>query len=94
MQAVTTLGEMREPCTAGHQRRVIHQHTKRGHTVYPDNVLIWPDGFWCFREELIPEFGRDDKYRVILHNTAEWSRILSTPMFSRRPPPSPTDTKH
>jgi len=52
--------------------------------VYPDNILIWPDGFWCFREELCPEFLRDDNYRVIPHSTDEWLRVLSN-----RPPVRP-----
>jgi len=62
--------------------------------MYPDNILIWPDGFWCFREELNPDFLRDDNYRVIEHNTEEWVRILSTPMFRPTLPPSRTGTKH
>ncbi len=44
--------------------------------MYPDNILLWPDGFWCFREELSPEFQRDDDYRVIVHNSDEWLGIL------------------
>jgi hypothetical protein len=40
----------------------------------PDDILLWPDGFWCFREELCKEFLRDDKYRVILQHSDEWLR--------------------
>lgn len=36
------------------------------------DVMLWPDGTWCFRHEL-PEFGHmSDDYRVIIEDTAEW----------------------
>jgi hypothetical protein len=45
------------------------------------DILFWPDdGFWCFRDELRPEFQRDDSYRVILWNSFEW---FSRSGFSR-----------
>ncbi len=31
----------------------------------PDDILLWPDDFWCFRKEY---------YRVILHHSDEWLR--------------------
>ena len=31
----------------------------------PHDILVWPDGFWCFREEFSSKFLRDDNYRVI-----------------------------
>jgi len=62
--------------------------------VYADNLLIWPDGFRCFREELSPDFLRDGNYRVVVHNTDEWVKILSTPMFRPSLPPPPTGTMH
>jgi hypothetical protein len=43
--------------------------------MYPDNILLWPDGFWCFREEYDPSFLRDDNYRVIVHQSEEWLRV-------------------
>ena len=32
----------------------------------PDDIIMWPDNSWCYREEL-EEFGRNksDDYRVI-----------------------------
>ena len=62
--------------------------------MYPDDLLIWPDGFRCFREELSSDFLRDDNYRAVVHNTDEWARILSAPMFRTSLPPPPTGTKH
>ena len=52
--------------------------------MYPDNILLWPDGFWCFREELDQNFLRDDNYRVILHESAEWLEVQRT---KATPPP-------
>jgi hypothetical protein len=46
--------------------------------MYPDNILVWSDGFWCYREELRPEFLRDDNYRVILHQSDEWEVLRAT----------------
>ncbi len=43
--------------------------------MYPDNILVWPDGFWCFREEFTAQFLRDDSYRVILHKSDEWLKL-------------------
>ncbi len=38
----------------------------------PDDILLWPDGFWCFRKEFSEGFLRQDDYRVILHHSDEW----------------------
>jgi len=38
----------------------------------PDDILLWPDGFWCFRKEFSEEFLRQDDYRVILRHSDEW----------------------
>lgn len=37
-----------------------------------DDILLWPDDFWCFRNELCKEFLREDNYRVVLHHSDEW----------------------
>jgi hypothetical protein len=42
----------------------------------PDDILLWPDGFWCFREELDPRFLREDNYRVIPCGSDEAERVL------------------
>jgi hypothetical protein len=44
--------------------------------VGPDDVLVWRDGFWCFRVEHRREFQRDDNYSVILQDSDEWSSFL------------------
>jgi len=47
----------------------------------PDDILLWPDGFWCFRMDLREEFLRDDKYRVIVQQSDEWLATQETPPF-------------
>jgi hypothetical protein len=42
-------------------------------TLHPNDILLWADGFWCFRIEYRPEFLRDDSYRVVSPDCAEWS---------------------
>ncbi len=51
----------------------------------PLNILLWSDGFWCFKEELCPHFLRDDDYREIVHGDAEWLH-LSTARQTRSMP--------
>ncbi|HXC38302.1 MAG TPA: hypothetical protein VN667_05105 [Burkholderiales bacterium] len=45
----------------------------------PDDLLLWPDGFWCFREEFSESWLRERDYRVIPLNCDEWVRITSEP---------------
>ena len=45
--------------------------------VNPEDVLLWPDGFWCFREELSPAFMREDTYRVVPYDSDEALKILA-----------------
>ncbi|QSI78627.1 hypothetical protein [Niveibacterium microcysteis] len=37
-----------------------------------DDVLVWPDGFWCFRAENSAEFLRSNDFREVRCGTAEW----------------------
>jgi len=46
-----------------------------------NDILLWRDGFWCFREELSPDFLRDDNYREIVFSSDEWLRIISARPF-------------
>jgi hypothetical protein len=50
----------------------------------PGDILLWPDGFWCLREELCNEFLRDDNYRVILHRCDEWLNLRKYPRHRRQ----------
>ena len=49
------------------------------------DILIWADGFWCFRDEFHPNFLRDYNYRVVLRRSGEWE-ALSNARTSRAPP--------
>ena len=44
--------------------------------MHPDDVFVWPDGMWCFRDEL-PDFShKSDDYRVINAGTDDWEEFL------------------
>lgn len=37
----------------------------------PEDIILWPDGGWCYRHEL-PQFSyRSDDYQVIYWGTPE-----------------------
>ena len=48
----------------------------------PDDILIWPDGFWCYREEFREDFLRGDNYRVVAHLSDEWQKIEAPDPFA------------
>jgi len=43
----------------------------------PDDILLWQDGFWCYRSELDRRFLRNDYYRVIARNSDEGHTIVA-----------------
>jgi hypothetical protein len=43
----------------------------------PNDILLWPDGFWCFREDNDPKFKRSTDFRVIKYESAEWLDFYS-----------------
>ena len=50
----------------------------------PDDILLWPDNFWCFRKEFSKGFLRQDDYRAILHQSDEWLNYAHDPRPSKR----------
>jgi len=50
----------------------------------PDDILLWPDDFWCFRQEFCKGFLREDNYRVILRHSDEWLRYTRESRTSPR----------
>ena len=42
--------------------------------INPEDVLMWPDNFWCLREELNPKLARDNDYHVIPFASDKGSR--------------------
>lgn len=43
----------------------------------PDDILLWQDGFWCYRNELDRRFLRNNYYRAIPRNSDEGHKIIA-----------------
>ncbi len=43
----------------------------------PNDIFLWPDNFWCFREEHCEKFLRGTDYRVIEHKSREWETLYA-----------------
>jgi hypothetical protein len=41
-----------------------------------DDILLWRDGFWCFRNELDPRSWRNDHYRQIRCASLEAKKMI------------------
>ena len=52
------------------------------------DILVWPDGFWCFRKELKATMQRDDNYRVIYFDSEEWF-VMARQWVHRSSPSNP-----
>lgn len=52
----------------------------------PEDILEWPDGGWCFRDEL-EEYGshRSDDYQVFPGGTAHWVDLMNEYQESQIP---------
>jgi hypothetical protein len=48
-----------------------------GQDLETNDILLWADGFWCFKEELNAKFLRDDSYRTVVCASDEWLAIIS-----------------
>ena len=68
-------------CRSGGKR----QHMEQRCTVDSNDILVWPDDLWWFREVLCQAFLRSDSYRTILCSSGEWLRFIS----ARQPPVPP-----
>lgn len=49
------------------------------------DIMMWQDGFWCFREELGGDFGRDSGYRILHDGSAEWLAITDESAYTDVP---------
>jgi hypothetical protein len=36
------------------------------------DILLWPDGFWCFKDEYHPDMMRDYSYVLLAAGTPKW----------------------
>jgi len=44
------------------------------------DIFLWPDAFWCFREEYSRDSLRGADYRVVSKDSEEWKSITDTPV--------------
>ena len=41
-----------------------------------EDVILWPDGTWCYRYELVEYGHTSDDYVVLEYGTTRWNRFL------------------
>lgn len=41
-----------------------------------DDVLVWPDGTWCYRHELHEMSHMSDDYLTLLEDSPEWESFI------------------
>jgi len=42
----------------------------------PTDILLWQDGFWCFRAEFAPHIKPDFNYEVITAYSPRWLKLI------------------
>jgi hypothetical protein len=47
------------------------------------DILLWPDGFWCFADEYNETMLRDQSFRLIPADTPEWVVAKEKPAIAR-----------
>jgi len=47
----------------------------------PHDLYVWPDGFWCLREEFNDRFLREKTFRVVELGAAEWFAITKVEAY-------------
>ena len=41
-----------------------------------EDVILWPDGTWCYRHELTEYWHMSDDHTMLEYGTAMWNRFL------------------
>ena len=41
-----------------------------------EDIILWPDGTWCYRHELAEYGWLSDDYIVLEYGTTRWNRFL------------------
>ena len=41
--------------------------------MHPEDVFLWPDGTWCYREDSYQYSYMSDDYEVLKVDTPEWN---------------------
>jgi hypothetical protein len=44
-----------------------------------EDIFLWPDGAWCYREDAHCMSHRSDDYRVLPFESAEWWSVPDHP---------------
>ena len=47
--------------------------------MHPEDVFLWPDGTWCYREELDQYRHKSDDYTVYLEGSHAWNQFMADP---------------
>jgi hypothetical protein len=47
------------------------------------DILLWPDGFWCFKPEYNEDMMRDYSYVLLVAGTPEWEATKALPAIAR-----------
>ena len=52
-----------------------------------EDILLWPDGSWCFRFEIRLRDGliRNSQYRAVSYQSDEWDRVVHTRAYAKVP---------
>jgi hypothetical protein len=37
-----------------------------------EDIMVWPDGTWCYREDLRDMTHMSDDYTVLIFDSADW----------------------
>lgn len=44
----------------------------------PEDIAVWPDGEWCFRDELGDYGWKSDDYEIVAFGTPRWHDVTET----------------
>jgi len=58
------------------------------------DIFLWPDGYWCFREEFHQMPRQAYPYRLVRMGGAEWHGLRSGQLTSRAQPRVPIAHRH
>lgn len=50
-----------------------------------EDIIMWPDGSWCYREQLSEYNYMSDDYRIIPFDSIEWNAVNSDNHAEYRP---------
>jgi len=58
------------------------------------DIFLWPDGYWCFREDFQEQPRQNYSYVLVELNDMQWDALRSgAPLSSLSTPRQPADSK-